>query len=281
MTTQDGRKTALWLTETWAGAFSRALESMTGVRPTASWGPAEEDTSAAGSPDSLWWEQPLSLAPNAVLWVGAPAGAWREMGAAALRALGIESGEEADARSTYLEILKQSLSGLAQAIGQRVGREVSCENGREIAARPATSVRFAAQFEVGSASCPAVYLALEDTLLEGLEGAPGAAEGEPAALAALTSESAAPRASFRTLDLLMEVELPVSVSFGRAELPLKDVLKLTSGSIVELNRSVNEPVEVIVNNCVIARGEVVVVEGNYGVRIGEIISPQERLRTLK
>jgi flagellar motor switch protein FliN/FliY len=83
------------------------------------------------------------------------------------------------------------------------------------------------------------------------------------------------------MDLLMEVELPVSVSFGRAELPLKDVLKLTSGSIVELNRSVNEPVEVIVNNCVIARGEVVVVEGNYGVRIGEIISPQERLRTLK
>jgi flagellar motor switch protein FliN/FliY len=79
----------------------------------------------------------------------------------------------------------------------------------------------------------------------------------------------------------MEVELPVSVSFGRAELALKDVLKLTSGSIVELNRSVNEPVEVIVNNCVIARGEVVVVEGNYGVRIEEIISPQERLRTLK
>jgi flagellar motor switch protein FliN/FliY len=275
MTTQAGHKTAPWLTETWAGAFSQALESMTGVRPTASWGPAEDDTSAAGSPDSLWWEQPLSLAPNAVLWVGAPAGAWREMGAAALRATGIESVEEADARSTYLEILKQSLAGLAQAIGSRVGREVSCENGREIPARPATSARFEVQFEVGSASYPAVCLALGEALLDGFEGPPAAAVAPPVA------EPATLDASPRTLGLLMEVELPVSVSFGRAELPLKDVLKLTTGSIVELNRSVNEPVEVIVNNCVIARGEVVVVEGNYGVRIEEIISPQERLRTLK
>ncbi len=82
------------------------------------------------------------------------------------------------------------------------------------------------------------------------------------------------------LDLLMDVELPVSVTFGRTQLRLKDAIKLTSGSILELNRSIVEPVEVIVNNCVIARGEVVLVEGNYGVRIQQIVSRQERLRTL-
>ena len=82
------------------------------------------------------------------------------------------------------------------------------------------------------------------------------------------------------MDLLLEVELPVSVSFGRAQMRLKDVVKLTTGSIVELNRSISEPVEIIVNNCVIARGEVVVVEGNYGVRIKQIVSRQERLRSL-
>jgi flagellar motor switch protein FliN/FliY len=82
------------------------------------------------------------------------------------------------------------------------------------------------------------------------------------------------------LDLLLEVELPVGVTFGRAQLKLKDAIKLTSGSIVELNRTIIEPVEVIVNNCVIARGEVVVIEGNYGVRIQEIVSREERLRTL-
>src|SRR6266704_3265539 len=80
------------------------------------------------------------------------------------------------------------------------------------------------------------------------------------------------------LDFLLDVELPVSVSFGRAHLPLKEVIKLTYGSIVELNRSVSEPVDVMVNNCTIARGEVVVVEGNFGIRIKKVISRQERLR---
>ena len=84
----------------------------------------------------------------------------------------------------------------------------------------------------------------------------------------------------RTMDLLLDVELPISVSFGRAHVPLKEVMKLTTGSIVELNRTISEPVDIIVNNCVIARGEVVVVEGNFGVRINEVISRQERLRTL-
>jgi len=83
-----------------------------------------------------------------------------------------------------------------------------------------------------------------------------------------------------SIDLLLDVELPVSVSFGRTQLALKDVIKLTTGSIVELNRSVTEPVEVIVNNCVIARGEVVVVEGNFGVLVHQVVSRQERLRTL-
>ncbi len=82
------------------------------------------------------------------------------------------------------------------------------------------------------------------------------------------------------IDLILDVELPVSVSFGRSQLTLKEVIKLTTGSIIELNRTISEPVEIIVNNCVIARGEVVVVEGNFGVRIHEVVSRQERLRTL-
>jgi flagellar motor switch protein FliN/FliY len=78
----------------------------------------------------------------------------------------------------------------------------------------------------------------------------------------------------------MGVELPVSVSFGRVHLPLKEVLKLTAGSIIELNRTVDELVEVIVNNCVVARGEVVMVEGNYGVHIKQIMSRQQRMENL-
>jgi flagellar motor switch protein FliN/FliY len=86
-----------------------------------------------------------------------------------------------------------------------------------------------------------------------------------------------PVKNLETLDLLLDVELPVSVSFGKAQMPLQQVLKWTPGSIVELECGVNEPVEVVVNNCVIARGEVVVVDGNYGVRVQEIVSRAQRL----
>ena len=82
-----------------------------------------------------------------------------------------------------------------------------------------------------------------------------------------------------TLDLLLDVELPVSISFGKTQMPLQQVLRWTTGSIVELESEVNEPVEVVVNNCVIARGEVVVVDGNYGVKVQQIVSRAQRLQT--
>ncbi len=86
-----------------------------------------------------------------------------------------------------------------------------------------------------------------------------------------------PVRNLETLDLLLDVELPVSVSFGKAQIALQQVLRWTTGSIVELECAVNEPVDVVVNNCVIARGEVVVVDGNYGVRVQEIVSRAKRM----
>ena len=82
------------------------------------------------------------------------------------------------------------------------------------------------------------------------------------------------------IDLLLDVELPVCVSFGNSEMPLKDVLKLGAGSVIELDKSVNDPVMIIVNHKPIAKGEVVMVDGNYGVRILEVESTADRIRSL-
>jgi flagellar motor switch protein FliN/FliY len=79
------------------------------------------------------------------------------------------------------------------------------------------------------------------------------------------------------MKLLLDVEMSLSVSFGSTYMPLRDVLKLTTGSIVELDRLIMEPVDIIVNNCVIARGEVVVIEGNYGVRVIDVVSRSDRM----
>lgn len=82
------------------------------------------------------------------------------------------------------------------------------------------------------------------------------------------------------IDLLLDVELPIRVSFGQTEMQLRDVFKLGAGSVIELDKSVNDPVAVIVNNKPIAKGEVVMVDGNYGVRILEVESTADRIRSL-
>jgi flagellar motor switch protein FliN/FliY len=75
------------------------------------------------------------------------------------------------------------------------------------------------------------------------------------------------------LNLVMDVELNVSLRFGQRRLPLSEVLELASGSIVELDRTVNEPVELYLDGKLIARGEAVIVDGNYGLRVTEIPQP--------
>jgi flagellar motor switch protein FliN/FliY len=79
------------------------------------------------------------------------------------------------------------------------------------------------------------------------------------------------------LDVLLDIELPVTLRFGRTQMLLGDVIALGTGSVIEFDRAVDEPVEVLVNGRVVARGEAVMVQGNYGVRVSEIISRRERL----
>jgi flagellar motor switch protein FliN/FliY len=83
------------------------------------------------------------------------------------------------------------------------------------------------------------------------------------------------------LELLMDVELDVTLRFGERQMILRDILDLSAGSVVELNQYVQDPVELLVGKKVIARGEVVVVDGNYGLRVLEIISPMERIESLR
>lgn len=73
------------------------------------------------------------------------------------------------------------------------------------------------------------------------------------------------------LDLVMGVELNVTLRFGQRQLALREVLELTSGSVVELDRQVDEPVELILDGRVVARGEAVIIDGNYGMRITELV----------
>jgi len=281
----SGGKTAVsWLAAELATRWSQALEGMTGEKPGVAW----SSVTAAVPEDIEWWEQPYSFPSGSIIYAGVTSANAALLGGKVLEAAGVEASPE-DARGTYLETLNQALSAVGQALTARLGKEATCKTGADCPPPGAqalglTSIQIAltgqSPIEVFASFNPEMVAALEPEN-KAVKQAAAAASGAPSPAIPAPPLPAIFQGAPRAMDLLYDVELPVSVSFGRAQLPLKDVIKLTSGSIVELNRSVSEPVEIIVNNCVIARGEVVVIEGNYGVRIDQIISRQERLRTLR
>lgn len=85
----------------------------------------------------------------------------------------------------------------------------------------------------------------------------------------------------QNLDLLLDIPLSVTVELGRTSQAIKDILNLSTGSIVELDKLAGEPVDILVNNKLIAKGEVVVIDENFGVRVTDIISQKERIRNLQ
>ncbi len=270
------------LLDQWTVAFVQVLEAMTDQKPEVKW---QSGITLAADPEALWWEQPFQISPEARVWIAAPRPTWEHAGTVTLQAAGLETVEINEARSTWLEILGQSLSGMAKSIGALMGREVTCAVGSE--RPPENSPEYGAAISVkfADAALPPLWLGISQTLVSLICDPPPlpAPEVEEREERPSTGEIAPPRQKSvpATMDLILDVELPVSISFGKTELLMKDVLKLTTGSIVELNRGVNDPVEVMVNHCLIARGEVVVVEGNYGVRIQQIASRLDRMRSMR
>ena len=83
------------------------------------------------------------------------------------------------------------------------------------------------------------------------------------------------------MDLLYDIELEATLQFGSREMPLRELLELGPGDVVELNRHVSEPVDLVVGDRIVARGEVVVASGNFALRITEVATPQLRLESIR
>lgn len=102
----------------------------------------------------------------------------------------------------------------------------------------------------------------------------------PAATAPVAAEKAAAGATPDNLEVILDIDMPLSVRFGEAVLSLDLLTRLGPGSLIELSRQPDDPVDVLINGRLVARGEVVVVSGNYGVRVTEVVSAAERLRSM-
>jgi flagellar motor switch protein FliN len=88
-------------------------------------------------------------------------------------------------------------------------------------------------------------------------------------------------ATLSTRDILLDIEIEATLRFGSRELPLKEILELGAGDVLELDRQVSDPVDLVVGDKIIARGEVVVVEGNFALLVIEVAEPQLRLESIK
>lgn len=97
----------------------------------------------------------------------------------------------------------------------------------------------------------------------------------------LSPDSALSPEAAKNLELVMDIPVQMTVELGRTRMPIRSLLQLAQGSVVELNELAGEPLDVFVNGCLVAQGEVVVVNEKFGIRLTDIITPSERLKKLK
>jgi flagellar motor switch protein FliN/FliY len=163
---------------------------------------------------------------------------------------------------TLARFIGSAMQGLAACISSKFGAVT-------IKVERVAGLAFGGMFVVPLATAPGTQnlqalLYFGPKLLDALTATQDAGQA-----AAVENSAISPK----NLKLVMDVELNVSLRFGQRQMPLREVLELASGSVVELDRMVDEPVELLLDGKMIARGEAVVVDGNYGLRVTEIPQP--------
>ena len=200
-----------------------------------------------------WWSGNLSTHPGASFFVGAPEETWEKLGRA---------GSSENPQENASALISRSF---ATAVGEHFGNRASAQDCGPSSAPSTDWTRIAIEIRYPAGEWPAAGCVLSPEF----EAALGGSEKiQPAAPAPVSS----PTGRMKPSDMLMHVQVPVSVTFGATQIRMKDLLNLTAGSVVELDQALHDNVEVRVNDRVIARGEVVAVDGHYGVRVLELVS---------
>lgn len=169
---------------------------------------------------------------------------------------------EAKHRNAFARLLSSSMGDLSAALRDHYGPMTFDVHPTEEAVEEKPVISLTASGSGGEELV--ILVCLDEALLDSLKN-PHADKGATRAKKSAIDPS--------NLQLVMDVELNVSLRFGQCQLPLREVLDLASGSVIELDRDVDDPVELLLDGKVIARGEAVIVDGNYGLRITEIPEP--------
>lgn len=191
-------------------------------------------------------------------------------------------GEGVDQKEGWGELLRETFEAASGELLAKTGKKCKVEGIEEVPAAAQVSRTF--QLRSGDRSW---QIMVRDEV-RAPKAKPAA---EPKAAAPAEPVYAAPAAAAATdtsltqlspgLELLLDVELEASLRFGCRELPLGELLELGPGDVVQLDRHVAEPVDLIVGDKIVARGDVVLVNGNFGLRITEVSAPRKRLESIR
>jgi flagellar motor switch protein FliN len=266
--------------ETWAEAFVEILRQISAPEARATLvaegpelGQAREEAvngfrARLGCSGALAGRQRLDVSPTGLKAL-----------ARILRGEGGEASGEASAEDhgAAAELLRLVAAQAAGRLKAQDGGEVAFREEKDEGNEWKSAAAAAIRLEGGAPQSIMVVIEIDETLAGAIAARAatgGAAAAERETKPALDDEET-------NLELLLDVELEASIRFGQKELLLKDVLNLRPGAVVELARQVNEPAELLVAGRLMARGEVVVVEGNYGLRITEILGQAERIAAIR
>lgn len=180
-------------------------------------------------------------------------------------------GEGVDQIGGWEELLREVADSAASELFVRSGKKCRVERFKQTPGEAKISVAL----QLRSAGCVWTILVHDDVCI--------AASEEPVACA---DESHAPASApavqtILGVELLLDVELEAALRFGCREMPLGEILDLGPGDVVELDRHISDPVDLIVGDKIVARGEVVLVNGNFGLRIMEVAAPRKRLENIR
>ena len=182
----------------------------------------------------------------------------------------LTEGRVLDAESAGEEIVRELWTGILGSVAARMGGTAAAASGA-FPTHPCS-------LKLGEA---AVRMAL-DVEEKQTVGKAAEADRSQETIAAVAPGRAEERTSVPAgrFDLLLEVELEAVVRFGSRSLELRDLLEMGPGDVVELDRQISDPVDLIIGDKIVARGEVVLVDGNFGLRVTEVAEPVRRLESI-
>lgn len=262
----DGRQIARQVMAAWAEALVAVLESMTGNRPKIELRESPVETGAEGT---AWWGQRLSILDQPSFWIGAPADSWNALGRLTLSALGVDDPSDSDVEATCRDLMAQASATVATDLTRQFGTEITGGNS-EAGGQPGSvaAPAFKWSLDAGLVSIEGTAVCAEPfvTRCAGFAGPPAAEESGSAEAPVSGSEASQPPGEGR-VDSMPRLDLRVKFILGRTTLPLREVFKLNVGSAIQLDHSDTDPADMVIQGRVFARGQVVVVNGNYGLKI--------------